>query len=313
MNSLSSIMTPGRPADGRHSVLTHLLAYEWAASSRIFGLLGLGWFCGLWILVLFHHPAWLLLPAGMCVIMTTPARAGADVLDGTEEFSFSLPPGRGPLFLSRVIPGMVFILATGLIGGAAIALDLPQMLWSLVFSGPMTEPFAPVKDRQWYFLAVLYPLAAHACTFVTASMTTSRTMVMLSWLLGGLAAVLTGGAATLFESVIWSGPTGLLAIPALLTLTVSVLLGGYRAYLGKEATRSSGTATSGMPKLLVILAAIALLLLLLSLFWFRAADVSTRSEAAKRSATELSMKHAAAMARERAAESKPKPLNPPSP
>ena len=282
MNLFPATLTSARPSGENHRALALLLAHEWSANRRIFGLLGVAWFCGLWILVLFNHPAWLLVPAGFCVIMATPARAGADVLDGTEEFSFSLPPGRGPLFLARVLPGLGFILATGITGGLAIALDLPQALWSLVFSGPLTEPFARVEDREWYFLAVLYPLAAHAWTAVLAAMTTSRSMVMLAWFWGASAAALAGSIAAMVEQLVWNDTNGLLAIPVLLALTVGVLLAGHRAYLGKEATRSAGTPTSGLPKLILILLIIGIVFLLLSFFMLRPTHVSNRSTAEER-------------------------------
>jgi hypothetical protein len=98
-----------------------LLRQEWRFCRSSVIPLAVTWFIGLWVLVLFFHPACLLAIGSWYVILITPAQAGRDIIDGTEEFSFALPPGRSPLYLARLIPGLVLLTANGLLGGLAMA------------------------------------------------------------------------------------------------------------------------------------------------------------------------------------------------
>ena len=82
-----------------------LLDNEWQRfRGPVIGLL-LAWVIGLWILVLFNHPGFILATGLIYVVLFAGQQAGVDIANGTEEFSFSLPTGRGPLYLARMAPG----------------------------------------------------------------------------------------------------------------------------------------------------------------------------------------------------------------
>jgi hypothetical protein len=274
-----STATVSQPPGSAPSVFTDpqiflsLIRQEWRLCRGGVTTLAMLWIIGLWVLVIFNHPGWLLAIGGLHLLLVSPAQAGRDVLDGTEEFSFAQPPGRSPLYLARLLPGMAFLLANGVVGGLAIAWDLPQRLWALWFSGGLTESFGATPEFLWYGLAVLVPTAAHGVTFAFAANAGLRAAVNFSWLIGIVVAGIAMGAGLFMENLLWREPNGFLACPALLAVTVLVPLGGYFFYLRKEATGSGGVpGRAGGGALLVLSALIfGLLLFLLMSFWFMSA------------------------------------------
>jgi hypothetical protein len=268
----------------RPSALRSLIHQEWKDCRNSMTELAVVWITGLWVLAIFQHPVWLMILGLIHVLTVTSSQAGRDVIDGTEEFSFTLPPGRGPLFLSRFTPGLVFLTANGLLGGMAIAADLPQRLWSLVFSSGLTEPFPLVGETLWYAMALLVPVAAHSLTFTFASLVGTRAGVNLSWMAGfaGVGAIVLAG--NIAEKQLWRSPTGLLTIPALLAVAVLAPFVGYRAYLCKEASGSSGVMEnkSNVKGLMTVAAVVAVIVaFLMLLFWLN--SVARRDAAAKES------------------------------
>lgn len=262
-------------------ILLSLIRREWRQCRGTVTSLAMLWVIGLWVLVMFHHPAWLLLIGVLHVVLVSPTQAGSDVLDGCEEFSFSQPPGRGTLYLARLIPGMVFLLASGIIGGLAIVWNLPQALWSLCFSGGLTEPFAPNAGFLWYGLAVLAPTAAHAVTFALAANSGTRAAVSSSWLVGIAAAGAVIALGMYLEAFLWQNPNGFLILPCLLAVTVLVPLAGHQFYLRKEATGSGGTVASdgGRGGFWIVAVIVGLLLfMLLSVYFLRLSRVSSMQQ-----------------------------------
>lgn len=257
-----------------------LIRQEWRLCRGPVTTLAMLWVCCLWVLLLFSHPGALLITGLLHVLLVSPAQAGRDVLEGTEEFSFAQPPGRSPLYLARLGLGLGFLLVSGVIGGLAIAGNLPQHLWSLCFSGGLTEPFTPVKEVMWYGFAVLAPTAAHAVTFAIAANAGTRGGVGVSWLGGIVATAIIIVAGSLLEHLLWGRPNGFLSLPALLATTVLVPLAGHYAYLRKEATgRGGNVAGSGGGGFWIIAAVIGLLLfILLSLYFSVPMRVTTREE-----------------------------------
>ena len=292
LSSIAPLSVPNKP-----SVLRALIHQEWQlCCGSIIGLSVL-WITGLWVLVLFHHPAWFMALGLIYVLTVSGNQGGRDVMDGTEEFSFTLPPGRGPLFVSRLAPGLLFLIANGLLSGMAIAWDLPQRVWLIIFSSGLTDPFPRVEEPLWYALSLLVPVAAHAISFTIAALVGTRTGVNLSWLAGfaGVGAVVLTG--TIAENLLWQTHNGFLTGPALLAAAVLVPLGGYRAYLRKEASGSIGNAgRKGNGKALPIMACIVavVMILLILLFYARVKrgamersrlfDESARNEVLKQTA-----------------------------
>jgi hypothetical protein len=278
--TVSQTLVSDPPVFTDQQIFLNLLRQEWRLCRGAVTALAMLWVIGLWVLVIFNHPGWLLAVGLLHLLLVAPAQAGRDVLDGTEEFSFTQPPGRGPLYLARLSLGLVFLLANGVLGGLAIAGDLPQRIWSLCFSGGLTEPFGTHPEFLWYGLAVLVPTAAHGVTFVFAANAGSRAGVNLAWLAGILVAGIVTGVGLLLENVLWQAPNGFLACPALLVTSVLPPLAGYFAYLRKEATGSGGAGSLGGGSGLWIVAIIfgLLLFLLLGFFWMRTSAVRSMPE-----------------------------------
>ena len=272
-------LTQPSPVVDERSILFNLLRQEWRYWGGPVTVLAMIWVIGLWVLVIFSHPAWLLW-LGLCYVLVSSVQAGRDVIDGTEEFSFAQPPGRGPLYLARMVPGLAFLAVNGLLGGLAIYYSLPQRLWSLVFSGGLTENFAPVANGYWYAMAVLLPLAAHAITFAMAANAGSRGMVNAALLTGIAAAVAVMLVGFYAEFLLWGETNGFLASPALFATATLVLLAGYFAYLRKEATGSAGAAggSGGLAILWINIGMVVLILL--ALMFFRVSAVRSERSAA---------------------------------
>ena len=260
-----------RPPVTDASAWLALLENEWRRHRHALTGLLLFWIAGFWILLLLPHPAFHLVVGLLYCVLFAGPQAGADVMDGTEEFSFSQPTGRGPLFLARMTPGLAFILIVGGLGGLGSAFDLPQKLWSLVFGSGLTEPFAPVRDRFWYPLAVCIPLAVYAITFSLAALAKSRGAVGFAWLPAALATGAIIGIATITENLLWRNANTLLLCPLLIATATVVLVIGHQLYLRKEATKAGGQAAgSSIWGWSMAVIAILIFVVVLSGFFFRA-------------------------------------------
>lgn len=255
-------------AFSERAVVLNLIRQEWRLCRGPVITLGMVWLIGLWILVIFQHPAWLIAIGLWHVWLISPTQAGRDIIDGTEEFSFALPPGRTPLYVARMTPGLVFLAGIGVLGWLAIAYNLPQRVWAVCFSGGLTEEFAPVTGVHWYAMAVLLPCAAHAVAFALAANAGSRAAVGTSGIIGIGAAGIVMLAGFFLENLLWQESTGFLAGPALFVTTVLALFGGHQAYRRKEATGSGGVAGSGNRSGMVWIIAVTLGLLLFLLAGF---------------------------------------------
>jgi hypothetical protein len=236
---MSRILSQSPPAITDRTVLHSLIRQEWRLCRNSVISLAMVWVIGLWILVIFNHPAWLIAIGLLYVLIVSPAQAGHDVLDGTEEFSFSQPPGRAPLYVARLSIGLGFLLANGLLGGLAIIHNFPQRLWSIFFTGGLTVPYETEIDSIWYAMAVLLPCAAHSMTFARAATSHSRNVVTSAGMTGTATAVFLISMVNYLEKRSWRSTEGL-AIPVLLAISIAVLVIGYRAYCRKDATRSGG-------------------------------------------------------------------------
>jgi uncharacterized membrane protein len=309
---MSQASLPAPQAFTDQQILTNLIRQEWRLCRGTVTTLAMLWLSGLWVLVIFNHPGWLLAIGLLHLLLVSPAQAGRDVLDGSEEFSFAQPPGRGPLYLARLVPGLAVLLANGVVGGLAIAGNWPQALWSLCFSGGLTEPFAAAPRALWYYLAVWVPVAAHGVTFAVAANAGSRSGVNASWLGGAVVVGLVLAAALVLEQVLWGETNGFLACPALLATTVLALLAGYLAYLRKEATGSGGVAgrTGGGWAFAVIAVIVVLLVFLLLTFSWMRRPVAVNREVERAEA--MQAEERAAAARSRATPAPPAPVPTPA-
>lgn len=261
-----------------------LLRHELAAGGSWYRTFGIIWLIGLWIVPTFNHPLFFLWIGLILVFLFTPGQTGADVLDGTEEFTFTQPPTRADVFLSRMLPGAIFLFATGLIGALAVGFDLPQKMWSLVFSGGLTTPFRPVKEVHWYPLAVFIPVAAHTIAGGFAALAITRQQVLWAGLFGVIGAWAIAGIGLALEQGLTDRLHGWISTPLLVAATAGIFAFSFRAYQGKEATRTGAAAPlpsrgSRWPWFLLLL--VVAVILFMSFFWVKSTEVKSEGREAK--------------------------------
>jgi hypothetical protein len=260
---------PSGAMDARRQAWRGLAWREWLAHGPMVLHFLAAWLVGGWVLLIFFHPGWIL---GFGVLYAFAAGAlfgGGDAFEGSEEFSFALPPTRGERYLVRLAAGGAPLLLFTVVGLLAVGLDLPQALWGLFVSSGYTEPFPPAGPRfLQYGLAFAVPAAAYAFTYAFAALAGSRGAVMASWFLGGLIAGGTVLAGILIENGLWGEANGFVTCPALLALAPLALLAGYVRYLRKEGvSRPSPLHASSRGWLWLILAVVlGLLLVMFTLF-----------------------------------------------
>lgn len=259
-------MDPAAAAPSWRSEFTAVLRHEWKPLRRLHGWFGIIWLLGLWIVPVIDHPGWLLFIGLAYVWAVVPSLAGSDVLDGTEEFSFSLPPGRGMLYAARLLIVLLALLLLTAVGGLAIALDLPPRLWSLVMDSGLAEPFPPVETRFMYGLAVVLPLSAAAIAFVLAALAGSRTRVGQSALIAVVAVGLLALGAFYLDHLLWGEPRGWICLSMHGVLALALPAAGWRAFLRKEAVIGAGGRSAGGWLPWVILGLVLLVVVLLLSF-----------------------------------------------
>ena len=267
------------------NVLKGLLWREWIAHRSIVMIALAAWLVGGWVLLIFFHPAWILAFGVVYAWLAGQALGGADAAEGSEEFSFSLPPLRSQRYLVRLALGSGTVLLFTGVGVLAIALDLPQMLWGIFVNSGFTEPFSPCKPRFLYALAVACPLGAFAFTFAIATNASSRGLVSGSYLLGGLATGAVVILGFLSEHLLWAELNGFVSCPALLALGAGALLAGYQVYVRKEGISRPAPMAGGSRwwVLAIVLIGMIVGLLFLGLVLFARVEVveNQRIEAQK--------------------------------
>jgi hypothetical protein len=236
--AVEPVRAPVNPAGRRWRAWKGLLWAEWYAHSKLLLCFMVLWLLLVWILPLFTHPGWILLLGGIYAIFAGPAYGGGDVLDGSEEFTFALPPTRAERYGARVLLGAgTLVLLTG-INLLALGFDLPQVLAGLyVKTGIM--PAGPVIRPGWlYGLVFAFPFALFSFSFVLASLTHSRVVILSGWFWGLLAALLLLQLCFWYEQLVAEKLTGFFACPILLVCGLAALFIGYRGYREKEIDRA---------------------------------------------------------------------------
>jgi hypothetical protein len=222
-----------RPS-GQASAFRGLLWAEWFAHSKLL-LIFLGlWLMGVWLLPLFVHPGWILVIGGFYALLAGPAYGGGDVLEGCEEFSFSLPATRSERYRARIIVGggsLLFLTAINLL---ALGLDVPHVLARLYIDTGLIQPKTILKTGLLYGLVLALPFAVFAFSFTLSSATRSRAIVLSAWFWGTLAALVTLQLGFWYEELLWDSLTGYFSCPLLFGAGLASLWGGGFAYQRKE-------------------------------------------------------------------------------
>jgi len=249
----------------------HWLAGRWVIMGGLIVLL-----TGGWVLMLFHHPGWIIATGSIFAAISGMVFGGADAADGSEEFAFALPPTRSQRYISGIVLGGGAVLAYCLIGTLSIVLDLPQFLWSLVVDSGFTTPFGPWTETYLYFLSIVIPLLVFACTHVCASLSQTRGAVWLSWLPAAGITGLVVWLGCMTEDEVWGRINGYICVPSMLALGVMGLLFGHTRYVRKEGiSRPGGTPAGGGSWWIWIIAVlIAVSLMMMPLYVWKVSDSS---------------------------------------
>ncbi len=297
---MPALATSDPPAD-RTRLFRTLVKHEWSGSRRLQLVFFYTWIICVWLLPVFTHPGWMIAFGILYVISTTAAIAGGDVLDGTEEFFFSMPPGRNLLFLSRLAVALSPLLVFTIGGTLAAGFDLPQRLWSMFVSSGITEPNPSVGIGFLHAFGILIPLAAFSITFAIASMAGNKGMVGISWLIGGVAAGLLVALGLAIENMVWGSPNGWITSTALILVSTVSLSSSHAAYARKEAVVGKGRTSTSRPLLWIIGIVVGIMIIhaLMTFFFFRSSSTSMEHEA-RQMEMELREQHSRAEAESRA-------------
>ena len=224
-----------------------ILWAEWLANRKLLTIFFTVWLVGVWILVLFTHPLWILLYGLAYAILVGQAIGGSDALAGTAELTHALPFTRKQLYVARALfAGLPLLFLVG-IGVLAIRLDWPQALWGLVVESGFTEPFEePGSSFPWTIMAMAIPVSVFAWTFVLSSLVSSARLLSLTWFAGLLATGTMTGLGHVLEVYLWNQRNGWIAAPLVLAVAAIVLVLGGVLFQRKEGV-NRGAATGRQP------------------------------------------------------------------
>lgn len=211
-----------------------LLWAEWFAHSRLLLVFLAVWLVGVWVLPLFTHPGWILILGPLYAFLAGPIYGGGDVLNGCEEFSFSLPPTRVERYCARLAVGGGSLLLLTSMNLVALGLDLPQVLARLYVETGIVRPHPIFKPGLLYGLVVALPVAFFSFAFTISALTHSRMLILLAWFwaaLGGLALLQIG---FWYEDLVWDKLNGYFACPLLVASAAACLVLGSFVFRQKE-------------------------------------------------------------------------------
>lgn len=188
---------------------------------------------------LFLHPGWILLLGGIYALLAGPTYGGIDVLEGCEEFSFSLPATRSQRYLARLIVGGGTLLLLTLMNLVALGLDLPQVLARFYVQTGIIKPLPVLKPGLLYGLILALPFTAFAFSFALSAVTHSRAILLMAWFWGGLAALVVLQMGFWYEEIAYQSLNGYFACPLLLVAAAIGLVVGHQFYRVKEIGQRS--------------------------------------------------------------------------
>lgn len=250
-------------------IIHGLLWREWLLHHVTLAWIFSAWLFGVWVFPI--HPAAFLLPFGiLSALLIAPSLGGSDAAEGSEEFSFSLPPTRSQRYLARLAFGGGILGSLLLLGVAAGVFDLPQKLWGLIFESGFTRPFSPIEHSFLYVLSVAAPLAVFSECFVAGASSRTPESTRLVWLRGLFIGGLLAAASFFMEGIVWKGSvTGYIACPVFALWSVARIAHGYAEFRSKEGVSGlpRPAMRSGSRTWVVMVLIMLALLALVAVFW----------------------------------------------
>jgi hypothetical protein len=214
-----------------------LLWREWYANSQVIIFFFMIWFLSVWIFEILQYP---LMIAGISFVyglIIGAALGGRDVLEGSQEFSFSLPSSRCERYLTRLAVGCGSLLFFTIYGLLAIRLHLPQFCWSLFVDSIFTQSIKDEEDLLFYKAALIVPVAAFTVSFLITILAVSKEAQ--GEIFGKLFFMLAAIFVPLFicsQMFGWSGRVVVSTLcPIILIVSIIALIMGYFIYDRKEA------------------------------------------------------------------------------
>jgi hypothetical protein len=221
------------------SVWRGLVRYEWHAHRRwLLGLMLL-WLAMVWLIPWFGNPEWLLACGFIYALLGGPAFGGKDVLEGCEEFAFSLAGTRSEWYWIRLlVGGGILALITGM-DVLALGLDLSQSVARWYIDTGLMRPTEVLKPRLLYGLVITLPAAVFGIGFALAANARSRSIVLTSWFWAAVSALAILRLGLWIEVWAWGVWTGYVACPGLMVGGVAVLGWGFLRCRRKEIAAPS--------------------------------------------------------------------------
>jgi hypothetical protein len=228
------------------------------------------WVVLLWVTIIFQHPIAIAIWACSLTFICVPTLMAHEIMEGSLEFSLSLPPTRKQRYLTRLalVGGTI---ALGLfVGMAAIAFEWPQLGWSLFTSSAMTQSFQYTPQLYEYSMGIGISFA-YFCFCYAGVMSTSGRLTSLSVIL--LAAIFTGLLTALLNLIfgqvfdLTSSTSSTLTGCLLIVCGVMALVWGYYKYQRLEAVNIPHAAGGGSMGIWIGIGA-AVILVLWILFVF---------------------------------------------
>jgi hypothetical protein len=215
-------------------ILQGLLWREWLLHRDELTWIFSAWVFGVWVIP-FTPAVFMLLFGVVAACLLAPSFGGSDASEGSEEFSFALPPSRAQRYLVRLGLGGGVLMALMVAALLAALFDLPQALWGLLFESTMTVPFAETRPPFVLGLACALAAAIFADAFAAGACCRTPGGTSLLWLRAPILAGIVLGSGLLLEDLLVHGhPTGHIAGIFLGVWTVFRLVRGYRDYEIKE-------------------------------------------------------------------------------
>ncbi|MHC4563862.1 MAG: hypothetical protein ACYS8X_13975 [Planctomycetota bacterium] len=245
-----------------------VLAQPWSPFGRRVLLAGAALIALGWMLPVFHHPWWILALMSLFAVKFGRDMGGAEVIDGTQEFAWSLPIRRNRLLWTRLLAGVTVVGVLSGLSSLAIALSWPQAIWGLVVESGFAKPFGPwpASHAYAYKLAVICPVLAYVTAFGLSAAARSRPAVdMLSLLAGAAVAAAIGGGLAI-EYWRWGWLDGRAVSALLAAMAVGSITLGAWAFLRKDAVHREGA--TWVKWWLVAVIVLLLLMVLMSFLWF---------------------------------------------
>jgi hypothetical protein len=211
-----------------------LLWAEWFSHSQLLLIFLAVWLASVWTLPLFANPGWILLLGPIYALLAGPLYGGGDVLEGCEEFTFSLPPTRVERYWARFAVGAGTLLGLSGMNLLALGLDLPQVLARLYVQTGLIKPLPVFQTGFLSGLVVALPLTLFVFGFVIASVTHSRMVTLLSSFWAALGAMALLQISFWYEDLVWEKLNGYFACPLLLAVAALVLGIGHALFARKE-------------------------------------------------------------------------------